>query len=383
MILFNSDMQTEKLAVAGLVIIIVIALSAYILTNEDILGNFMDNEKPPEPSNSTIELGDCVDIHYVGRLSDESIFDSSYNDSENKTGGTPANFFITLDPYDTPSDDYSTYMTGIEGFIEQIIGLEEGDSVVLDPIPPEKAYGAVPKIGDVIHIVNESIEQDINLEFIDIQENVSLPDDYAGFGFADPTTLYVVKDQTHYIGETLTLYLPWENATVVTKMNDTTIWTYTTPPEDKTTDFTWMDIDPNTGQSINYWENKSSAEVNDTHIVITHTPDIGETIDLIYQYYTIEYTVVNITDDKINLSYDDDMDGNLSYYELDRKITIERNQTQEIVFYFPPEFLDYLVNYIFKPLDPSINYSLEHPLSGKTLYFEVEIVKVYKNCQES
>lgn len=382
MILFNSDMQREKLAIAGLVIIIVIALSAYIITQEDILGDFFKKEEPT-PTNTTIEIGDCVDINYVGRLSDGSVFDSSYNDSENKTGGTPANFFITLDPYATPSDEYSTYMTGIEGFIEQIIGLSEGDSLVLDPIPPEKAYGTIPKIGDVINIENESLGQDINLEFIDIQENVSLPEDYAGFGFADPTTLYVVKDQTHYIGETLTLYLAWENATVVTKMNDTTIWVYTTPPVDKTTNFTWMDMDPNTGETIRYWENKSSAEINDTTIVVTHTPDIGEMINLTSDYYTISYTVVNLTDDKINLSYDDDMDGNLSYYELDRKITIPRNQTQEIVYYFPPEFLDYLVNYIFNPLDSSINYNIEHPLSGETLYFEVEIEKIYKNCQES
>lgn len=382
MILFNSDMQTEKLAVAGLVIIIVIALSAYIITNEDIIGNLFE-DKEPKPNEGVIELGDCVDIHYVGKLSDGEVFDSSYNDSENKTGGTPAKFFMSYDEFENPSDDYSQYMHGIEGFVEQLIGMSEGESAIFDPIPPEKAYGAIPKIGDIIQISNESLENDIKLEFIDIQENVSLPEEYAGFGFADPTTLYVVKDQTHFVGEKMTFHLAWENASVVTKMNDTTIWTYTTPPEDKTTDFTWISIDPTTGQTITYWENKSSAEVNDTHIVITHSPEIGENISLAVEYYQITYTVVNLTEDKINLSYDDDEDGNLSYYEIDRTITIVRNETQDIVFYFPPEFLDYLINYIFNPLDPTINYSLDHPLSGKELYFEVEIVKIYKNCQES
>ena len=58
-------MQTEKLAVAGLVIIIVIALSAFILTNEDIVGNLFEDEKP-KPTEGAIELGDCVDVHYVG-----------------------------------------------------------------------------------------------------------------------------------------------------------------------------------------------------------------------------------------------------------------------------------------------------------------------------
>lgn len=382
MILYNSDMQTEKLAVAGLVIIIVIALSAFILTNEDIVGNLFGDEKP-KPTEGAIELGDCVDVHYVGKLSDGEVFDSSYNDSENKSGGTPAKFFISYDALQNPSEDYSQYMHGIEGFIEQLIGLSEGESAIFNEIPPEKAYGAIPEIGDVIQISNESLDNDINLEFIGIQENVSLPVDYAGFGFRDPTTLYVVKDQTHFVGETMTLHLAWENASVVTKMNDTTIWTYTTPPEDKTTEFTWISIDPSTGQTITFWENKTSAVVNDTHIVITHSPEIDETISLSVEYFPITYTVVSLTDDKINLSYDDDQDGNLSYYEIDRTITIIRNETQDIVFYFPPEFLDYLINYIFKPLDPTINYSIDHPLSGETLYFEVEIVKIYKNCQAS
>lgn len=382
MILYNSDMQTEKLAIAGLVIIIVIALSAFILTNEDIVGNLFGDETP-KPTEGAIELGDCVDVHYVGKLSDGEVFDSSYNDSENKTGGIPAKFFISYDALENPSEDYSQYMHGIEGFIEQLIGLSEGESAIFNEIPPEKAYGAIPEIGDVIQISNESLDNDINLEFIDIQDNVSLPQDYAGFGFADPTTLYVVKDQTHFVGETMTLHLAWENASVVTKMNDTTIWTYTTPPEDKTTEFTWISLDPSTGQTITFWENKTSAVVNDTHIVITHSPEIDETINLSVEYFPITYTVVSLTDDKINLSYDDDEDGNLSYYEIDRTITIIRNETQDIVFYFPPEFLDYLINYIFKPLDPTINYSIDHLLSGKTLYFEVEIVKIYKNCQAS
>lgn len=375
-------MQTEKLAVIGLVIIIVIALSAFILTNEDIVGNLFGDEKS-KASNETIELGDCVDIHYIGTLSDGSVFDTSYNDSENKSGGTPAKFFVSLDLNEMPPDEYSDYMQGIEGFIEQLTGLVEGETVTLDPIPPEKAYGAVPLVGDVIFITNESLENDIHLEFTEIQDNVTLPDDYAGFGFEDPTTLYVVKDQTHFVGETMTLKLAWENASVVTKINDTTIWTYTTPPDDKTTNFTWMDIDTGTGQTISYWENKSTAVVNDTHIVVTHSPEVGDTLSLVNEYVPITYTVESLTDDKINLSYDDDNDGNLSYYEMDRAITIIRNETQDIVFYFPPEFLDYLLNYIFLPLDPTLPYSISHPLSGETLMFEVEIVKVYKTSQES
>ena len=53
------------------------------------------------------------------------------------------------------------------------------------------------------------------------------------------TTLYIVRDESHYVGEIVDTYfdvqnLPlWENATVVTKINETLLWKYTTPTEGK------------------------------------------------------------------------------------------------------------------------------------------------------
>ena len=60
MILFNSVMQKEKLAVIALVIIIVGGLSAYILTTEDVFKNLFGEET--KVSEGAIELGDCVDV---------------------------------------------------------------------------------------------------------------------------------------------------------------------------------------------------------------------------------------------------------------------------------------------------------------------------------
>jgi hypothetical protein len=364
-------MQREKIAVAGLVIIIVVALFAYLATTEDLFSNIFGDEEV----SSDIEIGDCVELHYIGKFTNGTIFDSSYDNTTNKSGGTPAKFFVSLDMTQSPPEDYYDYQQGIEGFTEGLVGMKEGEEATIGPIPPEKAYGVAPTIGDSIEMSNESLGGNISLEFVDIQINVSLPDEFAGYGFADPTTLYFLKDNTHYKGEKMTSYPSWENASVITKINDTMVWIETTPPEDKIENFTWQEIDLSTGGLITYWENSSNAEINETTIVVTHTPAINDTFEYVSGYETIVYTVVNITEDKINVSYLD-YDGNTSYTLIDRKTTIERNQTQDIIFSFPTEYLEYLLSY-FKMIDDTINYSLSD-LAGETLIFEVEIVKVHK-----
>jgi hypothetical protein len=371
MILFNSAMQREKIALIGLVIIIVVALFAYLAATYDIFGNIFEEEEIP----GIVEIGDCVEVHYIGEYTNGTIFDTSYDDPINKTGGDPAKFFVSLDPTESPPEDYYDYATGIEGFVEGLIGMKEGGEKTIGPIPPEKAYGNPPKIGDVIEIRNESIGGNVSLEFVDIQKNVPLPDEFVQSGWDDPTDLYFLKDNERYIGEKSTLYPSWENASVITKMNDTTAWVLTTPPEDKIQNFTWIELDPSTYELITYWENSSSAKINETTIVVTHTPAINATMEYTSAYGSVFYTVVNLTEDKINVSYVD-YDGNISYYQMDRKITIERNETQDIVYSFPTEYLEYIISYL-KMVDETIDYSL-NDLAGETLIFEVELVKVHK-----
>jgi len=61
-------MQNEKLAAIILVALIVVALFAYIVTNEDLFGNDLVGSEPEEIL--TIELSDCVDINYIGKFTD-------------------------------------------------------------------------------------------------------------------------------------------------------------------------------------------------------------------------------------------------------------------------------------------------------------------------
>ena len=88
-----------------------------------------------------IAPGDCADVHYIGRYSsNNTIFDTSYAIAQSKTGGTPLKIFVSFDKNATsPKAGYSSEI--IEGFMEGIIGMKEGETKVIGPIPPEKAYG--------------------------------------------------------------------------------------------------------------------------------------------------------------------------------------------------------------------------------------------------
>lgn len=389
MTLFNPVMQKEKLAAIGLVIIIIGALSAYLLVvyGEDIFENLFGEAE------TDIETGDCVDVNYIGRYaSNDTVFDSSYDDVESKTDGTPLNIFVTLDAEALPPEGYDDYSSSmIEGFMEGLIGLKEGDTSTIGPIPPEKAYGLKPKVGDVINLssVIPDLGFDYVLKIVEVQEDAPMPSDY---GYEDvygngTTTLYTLREDWHYIGEIIdAVYTFWDNSSVVTKLNETMLWMYTTPATDIGENFTYNEVDTETSSIFEYPTNSSSVtSFNDTHIIVTHSPAIGFTIEesMATQFGVISvgsYTVESLTADKINTSVTDS-EGNKTYTEFDRATTIERNETQNITQPpFPGELLeDQLFSYLRLMIsDFELSYNT---LADETLYFEVTIEKVYKTSQ--
>jgi len=116
---------------------------------------------------------------------------------------------------------------------------------------------------------------------------------------------------------------------------------------------------------------------------VTHTPAIDDVIEIMYSGYgSVSYTIENVTDNKINTSYPIDAEGNKSYVEFERVVTIQRNQTQNItVPAFPGEFLEDQLFAYLRSMDPDFNLSY-HDYAGKTLYFDVEIVNIYKTSQQ-
>ncbi len=105
----------------------------------------------------SIQIGDCVDVHYIGRYaSNNSVFDSSYEDVNNKTGGSPLKVFVSLNSSEKAPK--AGYITVIEGLAEGLIGLKEGDESTIGPISPEKSYGNKLGIGDTFNTSNLAMD---------------------------------------------------------------------------------------------------------------------------------------------------------------------------------------------------------------------------------
>jgi len=374
-------MQNEKLAAIILVIIIVVALFAYIVTKEDLFGNLSGSE--PEEA-LTIELGDCVDLYYIGKFANGTIFASSYNDTTNKTGGTPLNVFVSTNTSEYSPTGYEYYTNLIndyyvKGLIEGLVGLKKGDSKIIGPISPADAYGIYPKVGDNFTISDPSYGKDIKFQFVNIITNATMPKEFVDYYGAGNTTLFVLRYDMYSLGEKTTIYPSWENATVVTKINDTKLWMYTTPPDDRITNFTWTSISSDGYSGIVFPDSTSSVtNINDTTIIVTHNPQKGATItQLDYYYgYTYEFTVLDLTNETINVSYVDESTGDISYYDFDRTVTIVRNESQNITYTCPSEEMEEMLSY-FKTYNPNLAFSVNE-YAGKYLTYEVQIVKIYK-----
>jgi len=381
MTLYDTVMQNEKIAIIALGIIIFGALSVFLAAtySEEILNNLFTEEK-------TIEFGDCADVNYIGKFENGTVFDSSYADVENKTNGTPLKIFVTMNKSEAPPTDYLQYSSSIiDGFMEGLIGLKEGETATIGPISPEKAYGVTPKVGDVIDL-SALGGGDVSLKVLEINENLPMPSEFIDYFGEEETTIYVVRDESHYIGETIDTYVDdeniahWENATVVTKINETLLWKYTTPLEDKYENLTWVDTNLVESYQITYPEGVSAiTSINETTFIVTITPEINETISFFDNEnpYGLYYIIETVTDDKI-ITYLDDGSSveNRTAREFDRSLTIQRNETVDITYSFPSGYLEMLLEYL-RSADSSVIYSTGE-LADKTLYFEVEIVEVYK-----
>ena len=207
-----------------------------------------------------------------------------------------------------------------------------------------------------------------------------MPEEYVADYGNGKTTLFVLRIDAYSLGEKTTFYPSWENATVVTKINDTKMWTYTTPPEDKIENFTWISVSSDGYTGIVFPEDTSSVtSINDTTIIVTLNPQIDDTITEYDNYdgSTYYYTVVNLTNETINVSYVDESTGDSSYYEFDRTITILRNESQNITYTYPTQGMEEMLSYFKTNYDPNLDFSVNE-YSGKYLIYEVQIEKIYK-----
>jgi len=379
-------MQKEKIALIALVIIVVAALSTFLIAiNTDIFTNLFEGQK-------IIEIGDYADVHYIGYYaSNGTHFTSSYKYPENKSGGTPAKIFVTYNTSATAGANFSGYTNTINGeyvhgFIQQLVGMTKGQTKRTAPISPQDAYGISPKVGDNINYskyVEQNYGMDVNgknlsLTILSINPNGIMPVEYRQYlGNVSTTTNFTIRDNVHYIGEFYNLYSSWKNSSVVTKINITKIWTYTTPPANLSKNFTWMESDATTGADTTFPKNCSTiTNITNKTITITHTPQVNSTISQTSQLgQSTTYTVQKVTADKINASRL--ISGNKTYKEFDRHSIIQRNSTQNITYVFPGEILELQYLATLRGFDSNFHFSYL-PLSDKTVYFDIYVLKVYK-----
>ena len=395
--LFHGDMQNEKIAVIALVVIIVGALSAYLLATygADILN------PQQEPQLGVVEIGDCIDINYTGRYtSNNTVFDSSYIDFENKLGGTPLQIFVTLDSTQSPPAEYSTYSSNIiKGLMNGLIGLNEGESYTIGPIPPEDAYGQKFDVGDTVqttsfnqNIFDIDLSLNQTLKVIEATENyikmewVDLPEDpftmtsliiYASLDFED------VDPNYEDIILLCPLYSLWENATEIVSVSDDKVTIRTTPNKltglmDK---IEQIPLDLYGKDYIFIFPNETEASYTDDSIVITSSPVEGK----IYNYtgqnpyggiIHYELSVHSVTDDKINLSlFAVEFDENM-FFEVNRTVSINRTFEVPLIYNMTTMFLQQaLPQFLFDLEQEGYGFS---DLAGESLLFEITIEKVYK-----
>ena len=319
-------MQKEKIALIALVIIVVAALSVFLVAvNTNIFENLFKEKV-------IISEGDCADVNYTGRYaSNNTVFDSSYTYVDNKSGGTPLKVFLSSNTSATsPKAGYSADI--IEGFREGLIGMQEGQTKIIGPIPPEKAYGANKfGIGAIFTseifayginqtvIVTNYTNENFSAKWIEIENltNFTMPYFIVNNLSSENQTEMVLSPPPYYI---------WENSTSIINITDTTVTVRTTPT--KSTNITNKTEFVQWGEKQMFFiPNLATASWNDTSITIVCSPVVGQNYTYLYEYYTlvnITVSINSINGDIINITMTDDQGSEPQYLDIYRTFTFNR-----------------------------------------------------------
>ncbi|UCD13066.1 MAG: FKBP-type peptidyl-prolyl cis-trans isomerase [Thermoplasmatales archaeon] len=381
-------MKEEKkrnLVAVLLVIIIAVVLSLVILLQTDaegksILDNIIENLFGEE---KTIAAGDLADVNYIGRYaSNNTVFDSSYKYVENKTDGVPLKIFVSFNKSELPPQGYESYSSEIiDGLLEGLIGLKEGATTTIGPIPPGKAYGDKKlEIGDTFTtgnlamVLNQTVQvtaftdENLSLKWIDM-ENLGK--------FTMPQL--IIKNLSSTDISEMVIYPPpyylWENSSEIINITDETVIVNNTPTKSENITEIITGIQYNE-KTMFIFPDATTAVWNNTTITISSSPELGKnytfTQESPYGSINLTFTVENITNDIINISFV--YEGEKSYQESVK--TLEFNR----IFIMPRLYnnIPGMYMYIFQEDIEKAGYST-HELAGEELIFEVTIEKVYKS----
>ena len=390
MISFQPAMQSEKIAIIALVIIIVGALSIYLVaTNDgDIFNNLFDGTDG-KISKTGITIGDCADVNYIGRYaSNNTIFDSSYEYPENKSGGTPLQMFISLN--DSEISPKPGYVGIIEGLAEGLVGLNENNTATIGPIPPNKAYGLKLRVGDTFTTKVIALELNQTVEVINYtNDSISLKwidfEDMGAFTMPIGVLLENLSNAYYTIHDYLPPYYLWENSSEILTVSEVTLEVMTTPTksENIVEEMTMVPIGENLDLFF-VFPDATTAVWDNNNITVTSSPQAGANYLFSSQGLNLTFTIDNVSSTKLNMSYYD-TGGQVTPLGTPINKTIQFNRINTMRY----SYKDIPLSILGMPFAESLfgedlvkyGYSLSK-LSGESLIFEVEIVKIYKTSQE-
>jgi|GEM_PF-2029833 len=259
-----------------------------------------------------IGIGDCADVYYVGKFTNDTVFDTNIKDIAIANGiynetypYTPANVFVDPTYEFYPPEGYEENYSSeyLVGFLNGLIGMEEGETKNVT-IQPDDAYGTW----------NESLAEELMMDSIPFDnvmesnstENIAdfsslFPDvnvmegvtfDYGEIAFGVVGIMNAtISDVTD---ENLTYYLSVENGTTITLPLFN--WNSTFIIENDTAITMHWDIEVNHTFSIEYYYEAihfKVVAVNDTAAKLAINFG-APTIEFVDQVLVFELKVVNI-----------------------------------------------------------------------------------------
>ena len=399
-------MKNEQIAVIALIIIIAGALTVFFISTnqDDIFGNLFPTGEKQEVLETVIQEGDCVDINYIGRYAtNNTVFDSSYEDYAEKTGGIPLNIYIPSDTQATAPETCVGYTSSfIPGLMDQLVGKELGETYVLDPIPPEDAYGEEISVGDIVHsivfnqniiqytsFINQTLEvvektdTNMNLKWIDPPtEPFTLPSIII-FGSLDLTSTDPSYDDVLEMAPPFAL---WENATEIIETTDDYYLTKTTPTstENLTDSITQIPLDLLGGSTLFVFPDATTVTYDETQITFHLDPEEGKvysyTEQSMFGEVSIQLTINRVTDDLVNITvFMAEYNQSISY-DLEREMSFNRTYEYPRIYDMDLDFLQQALPQFLMDLERE-GFSISD-LAGETLIFEITVEDITKPSQE-
>ena len=387
--LFEVPMDKEKITLIGLVVVVMIlAIVFVVVAYPEVIEDIF-----PDPP-LEIEDGDCADLHYIGTYaSNGSVFDTSYEFSDNKSGGNTLAVFVSLDLNATAWKE--GYTTVIQGFAEGLIGMKEGETKTIGPIPPEKAYGNYSQlaVGDTFNSKNLNLLKKINTTWEIIVEVEELSNELLLLKWIDLDNVSNFTMPWLFLTDLTAGLYPspgylWENATYIADYDDNNVTLRINPfsSENLTDEGSAMFINWETNTTFVFSDASTASWDNDT-ITITSNPQINDTYLVVPDYslgapegVEIPVTVTQVNDTHVNLTMT--YQGQSQAFSVNRSISFPRSFEMTRYFEIPMSMMGMPVATLVlgEELEEQ-GFSLHH-LAGESLIFEVTIESVYKQNAE-